>query len=69
MPSGLSMILNDNGKLEGLEKNNKATDIWKKEYPIEIYPLNNDQLIVGDVIIIGRGVENFYQTLLAIYNN
>lgn len=71
MPSGLSIVVNDNGKLDNLEKNYKATDIWNKEYPIEIYPVNNDQLIVGDVVIIGdeQNINNFFQILLAIYSS
>ena len=45
------MVLNDEGKLIGLPKNDNATDIWKETYPITEYPNNNDELIVGDVII------------------
>lgn len=45
------MILNDNGKIIGLLKNEKATEIWKEEYPIKDFPNNNDELIVGDVVI------------------
>ena len=45
------MVLNDEGKLIGLPKNDNAIDIWKETYPITEYPNNNDELIVGDVII------------------
>ena len=34
------MILNDNGKLDGLPENLVGTAIWKKNYPILEYPLN-----------------------------
>lgn len=47
LPSGLYIVVNDEGKLEGLEKNENATKLWMKEYPIEEYPDNNDELIVG----------------------
>jgi len=50
LPTGEVMIVNDDGKCEGMEKNEAATEIWKAAYPIEQYPYNNDQLIVGDVL-------------------
>lgn len=53
-PSENVMYVNDNGKLEGLEKNEKATEIFKKEFPIETYPNNNDELIVGDVLVMTK---------------
>ena len=51
LPNGKQMVANETGKLTGLPKNEKATEIWKKEYPIEVYDFNNDELIVGDVLI------------------
>lgn len=51
LPSGRVLVLNDNGKIDGLPKNEEATFVWKMEYPITRYPVNNDELIVGDVII------------------
>lgn len=51
LPSGQVLICNDEGKLKGLPINRIATELWKKEYPIEQYPLNNDELIVGDVVV------------------
>ena len=54
MPSGRVLVVNDNGKLEGLERNDRATQIWQAEYPIEKYPVNNDGLIVGDVLLMSR---------------
>jgi len=44
------LIIDDNGKLDNRPINIEATRLWKKHYPIEQYPDNNDQLIVGDVI-------------------
>lgn len=52
LPSGKEFVLNDEGKLDGLPKNERATEIWKEEYPIEKYPENNDELIVGDVLLV-----------------
>lgn len=48
---GKLMVLNDCGKLDGLDKNEKATEIWKRNYPITEYPINNDELVVGNVIV------------------
>ena len=52
MPDGSEFWLNEEGKLDGLPKNEKATAIWKKAYPIEQYPDNNDELVVGDVLFL-----------------
>lgn len=51
LPSGKVMVVNDEGKLNGLPKNDLATEIWKQEYPKAAYPWNNDELIVGDVVM------------------
>ena len=56
LPSGKEIIVNEEGKLNGLLKNEKATEIWKKEYPIEKYPDNNDELIVGNAIVCDAGL-------------
>ena len=50
LPSGKIMICNEEGKINGLPKNEKATEIWKKEYQIEKYRGNNDELVVGNAI-------------------
>lgn len=52
LPSGESMVVNEEGKLIGLPKNELATEFWKKQYPIEEYPFNNDELIVGNALVI-----------------
>lgn len=54
-PSGKNICLNDEGKLENLPKNELATALWIEEYPIEKYPHNNDQLIVGNVLVWEAG--------------
>jgi len=52
LPSGKILIGNEESKLTNSPiKNDKATDIWKQEYPIKTYAGNNDELICGDVII------------------
>ena len=55
LPGGEIMAVNDNGKLEGLPMNDEATDIWKRAFPLEKYPMNNDQLVVGDVLFFEVG--------------
>lgn len=52
LPSGKLLVCNEEGKLTDEPVINEvATEIWKKEYPISKYPLNNDQLMVGNVLI------------------
>jgi len=51
LPDGRSMLVNDEGKLIGLEYNEKASAEWMRQYPIEQYPLNNDQTIAGNALI------------------
>lgn len=51
LPSGRAMIVDDNGKNEGRKYNENASQIFREEYPIEKYPMNNDQTIVGDVLV------------------
>ena len=51
LPSGKRLVVNDEGKLTGLPYNAKASEIWKEEFPVEHFPVNNDQMIVGDVLI------------------
>lgn len=45
------MYVNDNGKLNALPINHKASDLFIERYPLIEYPENNDQTIVGDVLI------------------
>lgn len=51
LPSGKCMVLNEEGKNTGLQKNEKATQLWQHEFPIEKFPLNNDEYVVGDVLV------------------
>lgn len=54
LPSGKSIVVHEEGKLINLPINRKATEAWKKEYPLEKYPHNNDALVVGDALIATR---------------
>lgn len=45
------IIVNDNGLSEGLEVNAKASEVWKRNYPIAEYPHNNLEFLVGNVIV------------------
>lgn len=54
LPNGKTLICNDNGKLEGLPKNEALTKIWMELFPLDEYPFNNDQLIVGDALIVTK---------------
>ena len=51
LPSGRSIVVNEEGKMIGLEKNQRASEEWLKEYPYEKYPYNNDGTICGDALI------------------
>lgn len=47
------IVVNDNGKLCGLPVNARASELWRKWYPIARYPHNNDGILVGDVLVCG----------------
>lgn len=54
LPSGKILTANDNGKLIGLPFNEEASKMFREEYPIEKYPHNNDETLVGDVVVCGK---------------
>lgn len=54
LPNGDRLIVNEEGKLSGLPVNENATAIFKKLFPIAQYPLNNDEVIVGDALFMER---------------
>ena len=54
LPCGKIMVVHGEGKLLGFEKNEKATKVWEAAFPIEEYPENNGQLVVGDVVICDK---------------
>jgi hypothetical protein len=49
--TGGFMVLHDEGKLLELPINDAASTLWCQNYPMDEYPLNNDGLVVGDVLI------------------
>lgn len=51
LPSGKSIIVNEEGKCIGLKVNEKASEYWLKEYPLDKYPNNNDGIIAGDALV------------------
>ena len=57
VPSGRTIYLNEEGKLIDLPKNEAGTALWKLEYPIEQYPNNNDELMVGDILLLSAQEE------------
>jgi len=57
LPDGKSIVVNEEGKEDigvcraDTSKNIKATEVWKKVYPIDEYPDNNDELICGNALV------------------
>lgn len=47
LESGYTLIMNEEGKLQGLPINERATEIWLANFP------NFPDVIVGDVVIAG----------------
>ena len=47
LESGYTLIMNEEGKLQGLPVNPRATEIWLANFP------NFPDVIVGDVVIAG----------------
>lgn len=52
LPDGRVLVGDEEAKLtDDYKINQLATAIWRKVYPIEKYPHNNDEHIAGDVLI------------------
>jgi hypothetical protein len=47
LASGYTLIMNEEGKLQGLPVNSRATEIWLANFP------NFPDVILGDVVIAG----------------
>ena len=47
LESGYTLIMNEEGKLQGLPVNSRATEIWLANFP------NFPDVILGDVVIAG----------------
>jgi len=58
LPNGESVVVNEEGKedfgvcIQATPKNEKASDRWNEEYPIDKFPNNNDRLICGNALFI-----------------
>lgn len=50
-PDGRLMICDEEGRLNGSEMNPKAMEVWAEAWPKKKYPLNNDGIVVGNVLI------------------
>lgn len=51
LPSGKSIVVNEEGKLIGLAINQEASKAWREEYPLDKYTENNDGIIAGSALI------------------
>lgn len=47
-PDGRTLVVNEEGKLEGLPVNDQATALWRQQFPTD------DDIIVGDVLIVSK---------------
>jgi hypothetical protein len=50
-----TMVINEEGAVNGMPKNEAASKLWLEKWPVETYPLNNTGAIFGDVVV-GKGV-------------
>lgn len=50
-PDGRTMICDERGRLNGSEMNPEAMKVWAQVWPKEKYPVNNDGIVVGNVLI------------------
>ena len=50
LPDKSCFLVNENGKIDNFPVNENATEFWKEVFPIKKYPLNNDELIVGNAL-------------------
>lgn len=53
-PDGRTIVLNEEGRLNGLPLNSKAMEVWKEQFPPEKYKFNNDGLIHGNILITDK---------------
>lgn len=61
-PDKTVIYLNDEGKLNSLPKNEIITELWKSHYPIKDFPLNNDELVVGDILLLSEEDDKIQNT-------
>ena len=53
-PNGDYMIMNEEGKLMGLEVNEKATKLWRDTFTKDKYLFGYDDFVVGPAILIKK---------------
>lgn len=51
LPSCRIMVVNEEGRINGSEKNEIASAIWRAEFPADEYPNNNPGDVFGAVLI------------------
>ena len=53
-PNGDYMIMNEEGKLMGLEVNEKATKLWRRTFTQDKYLFGYDDWVAGPAILIKK---------------
>ena len=53
-PNGDYMIMNEEGKLLGLEVNEPATKLWRETFTKDKYLFGHDDYVVGPAILIRK---------------
>lgn len=53
LPGDRYMVVNEDGRALGLDRNEKAEEIWAKEFPRDQY-VGGDGIIVGNVLVCDR---------------
>ncbi len=51
-PNGDYLIINEEGKLEGLPLNPEATALWRATFTADKYAFGSDDFVVGPAILI-----------------
>lgn len=49
--NGLTLVVNDEGILDGLPPNEEASRYWNECYPIDKFPYNNLGYLVGNILV------------------
>ena len=53
-PNGDYLIVNEEGKLRGLELNEPATKLWRETFTKDKYLFGHDDFVVGNAILIKK---------------
>jgi len=57
-PTGDYLIINEEGKLQDLPLNEKATKLWRETFTKEKYAFGFDDFIVGNALLIKADARN-----------